>query len=695
MEVMQGEPFANSHGDFVTDFVNEYSDNALDQNLGNLSYDFPPNGFPDDFFIDVPNSLQNDVSDEMPNDILANLPNNGADYLLDEFTGSHFDAFYDQSFGSVFNPAKSVASDIPDPPLSEPDLQVAIVQHTETSTVNDVGVLSLDTISTMVPGFHSPKIYASMEGQKLGLSATSAAVDLECAMGNNPTGNRQSMLSETHRDQVCTNGWRQRQVVTSDVWEDVRPFIEQLYLVEEIDLKSLIRILEINLGFTATEQMYKKRLKSWGYRKYYKASEKEALARAIRTRQQHKVKLTDLTLRNRPVKLDRVRRFCKHQKLFEEVVDNLDPLSSSASTGDDAVIVSQQQRSQRHRVPKQAGHQVAIIEPQRPFSVISDEGRVEIILLQTKAYLGWKHAGVDGIMTEDNQHLFFQKWRDGVQLLQSHKQAQGMQQIQAGCDAFLSTLTDPRQPTLADILNCFSVNSWSRFVELRNHLLRFLTKAAGVTFGANHPLSMIFFHVQDQHVFDQASTMAMNVLIDVSAQSPATDQLDLHEMRLDFCTVLIQHEQLDSAENYIKRFLLEAETLYGYDSPQARQMLASLGLCDIWGGDHSAAISSYEEALVRAKRDLQHNFPDRDCISVFCDLAYLYEQTADFARCQDYWYRFVEELILLQWMDEDWAMRYIVALEDTFLRNGWDAGHWFQQNFNISLAEYWERNGWE
>jgi hypothetical protein len=40
--------------------------------------------------------------------------------------------------------------------------------------------------------------------------------------------------------------------ITADDWEDHRPFIEQLYLVENVKLKDVMQIMETRLGFVAT-----------------------------------------------------------------------------------------------------------------------------------------------------------------------------------------------------------------------------------------------------------------------------------------------------------------------------------------------------------------------------------------------------------------------------------------------------------
>lgn len=44
----------------------------------------------------------------------------------------------------------------------------------------------------------------------------------------------------------------ERTKISADDWEDLRPFIEQLYLVEDVKLKELMQIMEIRFSFVAT-----------------------------------------------------------------------------------------------------------------------------------------------------------------------------------------------------------------------------------------------------------------------------------------------------------------------------------------------------------------------------------------------------------------------------------------------------------
>src|ERR1700730_1709769 len=69
--------------------------------------------------------------------------------------------------------------------------------------------------------------------------------------------------------------------------------------------------------------MYKTKITQWGLKKNYTAAEKEHLARVFKGHHDSGKGIPPLTLRNRPAKLDRIRRFCKQEKIFEEIYDAL------------------------------------------------------------------------------------------------------------------------------------------------------------------------------------------------------------------------------------------------------------------------------------------------------------------------------------------------------------------------------------
>lgn len=50
----------------------------------------------------------------------------------------------------------------------------------------------------------------------------------------------------------CLDLWAARAKITADDWQEYRPFLEQLYIVEKVKLKDVMQILKIKFGFVAT-----------------------------------------------------------------------------------------------------------------------------------------------------------------------------------------------------------------------------------------------------------------------------------------------------------------------------------------------------------------------------------------------------------------------------------------------------------
>ena len=58
--------------------------------------------------------------------------------------------------------------------------------------------------------------------------------------------------STQRREPKCAGTWRMRDEITTQDWEEYRPFLEQLYIVEEMKLKDVMQALRVKFGFVAT-----------------------------------------------------------------------------------------------------------------------------------------------------------------------------------------------------------------------------------------------------------------------------------------------------------------------------------------------------------------------------------------------------------------------------------------------------------
>jgi hypothetical protein len=60
------------------------------------------------------------------------------------------------------------------------------------------------------------------------------------------------LASQVLPKQTRLGGSAKRESITSDDWEDYRPFIEQLYVIENVKLTDVMKILKAKFGFEAT-----------------------------------------------------------------------------------------------------------------------------------------------------------------------------------------------------------------------------------------------------------------------------------------------------------------------------------------------------------------------------------------------------------------------------------------------------------
>ncbi|KAI1109592.1 hypothetical protein F5Y14DRAFT_431910 [Nemania sp. NC0429] len=96
---------------------------------------------------------------------------------------------------------------------------------------------------------------------------------------------------------------RRQKSHSPEVWEDVKPHIEQLYLRENLRLKDVMAILVQQQGFHASVKMYKTKLAQW---KFFKNNRQIDVASILKLQRQRQKIGKDSTFRRngRPVNLD-------------------------------------------------------------------------------------------------------------------------------------------------------------------------------------------------------------------------------------------------------------------------------------------------------------------------------------------------------------------------------------------------------
>jgi tetratricopeptide (TPR) repeat protein len=193
-------------------------------------------------------------------------------------------------------------------------------------------------------------------------------------------------------------------------WDSYRAIFTQLYQVEDKSLKVVKEVLEAQYGFKATYvhkvnvvehswtalqkltvsriRMYNKRIKDWKVMKNYKRKEKDAVCCALQKRTQAGKISHHVTIRDQPVKFQRILR---HMKGFANGTGTQDSDGPSTSTDDNGVEVrtpnvlddeSSLPRLQANS-PRRPNWNP---EPGRPILSRDDQGIAEILCRESVGY---------------------------------------------------------------------------------------------------------------------------------------------------------------------------------------------------------------------------------------------------------------------------------------------------------------------
>ena len=465
------------------------------------------------------------------------------------------------------------------------------------------------------------------------------------------------------------------------------------------------------------EKMYKTKIAQWDLKKNYKASEKEQLARIAKAHHDSGQGIPTLTLRNRAAKMARVRRFCKQEKILEEICDDLPKESSSAAKAPCStensparrakattagVIAAAIQSVHHSSLSSMPGFTRRSFDPERPFSTASKDGRIELILWQTKIYYESRFASTVGpgklkdaaqpasqSVSEDPEilnHVF--EWRDklvfGVTALRKQKSAEGWRLISEACGATHRALDQQHQSLFRELLFVFSDRDWTMYPDLSTHILRFFTKTSAAKLGCNHPLSIVLYHFQEQQVFTDTVRPALEVLMNVFGENLDPISEEFWYIKEDYCTMLRDRGDYVVAQSHGLRFLKQSEEVYGRLHLRTRYILLEIGYNHYHLGLDDLAEAEYLDVLQRGREDLGDDFPDRNCIDALQGLAWLYERQGNFVRREECWRAALGGTIEKWGMENVFTTYVIIELEDSLRNQGMDPEAWLQQNFGIS-----------
>lgn len=86
---------------------------------------------------------------------------------------------------------------------------------------------------------------------------------------------------DNNNDSVASPSSLPLRRLTAARWDELKPHLEHLYMIERRSLKETVAIMKAQYGFTATERSYKRRLAEWGWRKNIVVAHDGTDARAV------------------------------------------------------------------------------------------------------------------------------------------------------------------------------------------------------------------------------------------------------------------------------------------------------------------------------------------------------------------------------------------------------------------------------
>jgi len=329
-------------------------------------------------------------------------------------------------------------------------------------------------------------------------------------------------------------------------------------------------------------------------------------------------------------------------------------------------------------------------DPERPFSTVSKDGRIELILFHTKIYAQSQFdCTTESGNTRDaaERYKYAIAWANklicGTEALQHKRPAKGWQMIHDACEMTHQFFLQFHQCFLRYLLYAFYDVDMAKYPELRTHLLRFFTKLSARTLGCNHPISVILYHWQEQQIFADVVTPVFEVMMDVSEGNINPTNDEAWRMKNRYCKILKTKGDCAAAESHGLRLLKQSEEVFGRLHRRTRSILLELGLTRCQRGLHELGESDIQDTLQRGHEDLGDRFPDTICVFALLYLAYIFEKR-DFAQCMEYCRQALDGAIKRSGVQGSWTISLIGNLEVVFKRGGVDFEAWLQQNFGIS-----------
>ena len=339
--------------------------------------------------------------------------------------------------------------------------------------------------------------------------------------------------------------------------------------------------------------MFNTRLKQWNICKNYRAEEKEALAAHIAAAHLENRSVSNLTFKDRPVKLDRVLRHLRtkrrgntsskktvtrSKRVLVDDGSGSDSSTSGATTStDDSAGALQSTRRAPITVSLESGMTTSTIltpstETEETYEVIEHEDAIgvaaeptppllppkgalntEVILYQTQAY--YQHIiGINGCSDSfpaPPAKLFWTNVKTGIYFLKKQSPALAWPLLNDACVQAADVFSYAPMLFLSQVLTVLSPVNTRVCPQVRNTLMRYLGGMAGIKLqSAQHPLAVILRELALDNSHGEASEKALDLTLSLFMQNFGTDHSATFAVYRSLITLLRRDKRLDLARQH-------------------------------------------------------------------------------------------------------------------------------------------------
>lgn len=366
-------------------------------------------------------------------------------------------------------------------------------------------------------------------------------------------------------------------------WVRHRPIIETLYIGEARSLNEVSAILARDYHFHATSvssaygcdkakefhrpKMYKSRLTQWKIRKNYTAREKHAVATKMEHYRRQRLPLPDLELHGRPVKLDRIRRFCRQRRIFSKSC-----LSSPNYQGPlpRPIMPPNEKPGLSNVISVMERTQISFPLCQGPTHVSSTESATMRVLFELRRYFnsdpfpGSNGSIQQGVLYLERRcvaHDFGTKLLDGFRFLVAGKFVEACKNFNDGCAVANKVIREQPRSIFDIFFTVFLDASWASHARFRQHLLTFIRNLAVIALTPSHPLPTILGIILRYDIMPGSVSPLFQQMIDASQDCSNHSKVAVNQMKRNLINLLRAKGDYIPAENLIRQDLLANATV--------------------------------------------------------------------------------------------------------------------------------------